>query len=784
MRVPTPAPLPAPVVAMSRWGVFWLVMILLAGAAGYVNGWGRVDRALSDQIAAFSGRAAPADVLIVAIDERSIAALGRWPWRRAVHAQLLDRLSQAGVRSVGLDLLFTDADTAHPDDDRRLAQALRANGKVVLPLNAQWPDGATPEAALPLPGLLAATRGVGHGHLELDADGVARGVFLQEGTAAQRWPHWVLAQLQAGGEGLDIERIPSARRSADDDGLHALDAGHWQRDHLTLIPYAGPPGHFTRLSYLDVLEGRVDPTQLRDRHVLVGVSAVGLGMAFATPMASADSLMPGIEVAANLLDSLRQGIHLRLATPWENALFCAVPMLLAALLLFRAPPRWAFWWLLLLGVTVVLAAWWLRRAPGIQVAPLAALISLALVPPLWAWFRLDGVVRYLASEFRRLQHDDHLFVTPPSAQRLPSGDTLDRHMQAVADAAAQLRTLQHFVQDSFDSLSDAVIAVNHHGGILFVNQAAQRYFGQPSALLYHQRLPSLLAERLRPADQSPLPNLSEAFRQGELNLHVVDAQCRDLLLKCRPRRSADGTVFGAIVSLVDISSVQQVQRQREEALRFLSHDMRAPQSSILTLLELHRLDPGSEPELLERVEAHARRTLSLADAFVHLARAQSDVFESEVIDLADVVMDAADHYWDQARALDVEILTALPPAPAWCRGDRELLARAVGNLIDNALKYGPRGARVQCRLSSEPGQHVVSVIDQGQGIALEDQAGLFDHFRRFGEPAGPRGVGLGLPLVQAVVTRHRGHIEVDSAPGQGAHFRITLPAAPEPDEAA
>lgn len=769
----TIASLPAPVAVSGRWGLFWGAMLLAAALAGFANGLGRIDLALTDQVAALDTRPVAPEVLVVAIDEASLAALGRWPWRRAVHAALLDRLSTQGVRAVGLSVLLGDADTAHPGDDQRLAGAMRRVGPVVLPLYAWWPDGPRAEAALPLPVLREAARGLGHLHVELDDDGVARSVFLREGAAGRHWDHWALALLAAGGEAVDPARLTGARRSP----ASTKDAGVWQRDHHVLIPYAGPPGQVARVSYIDVLEGRVPPEQLQGRYVLIGATAASLGNGHATPMASRDSLMPGVEVSAQLLDALRQGVHRRGATPWENALFSALPVLLAAIALTRWPPRRALWSLLGLVLLVAVSAWLLRRAAGVQVAPLAALLGLALAYPAWAWFRLDAVVRYLGGEFRQAQRGGVLAL--PAAGAAGGGDPLDRQMRAMASGVQQLRALQRLVHDSLDSLGDPVLVLDARGRVRLANAAAARYFGDAEQGLRDQPLHELLAARLTLADRSPLPELRAALQGRGGHWHVMDAQRRDLVLKCHPRLSVDGRLDGSIVSLVDISSVQQVQRQREEALRFLSHDMRAPQSAILTLLELERLEPGADPRVLERIEAHARRALALAEDFVQLARAQSDAFETALVDLADVLIDAADRHWDQARALSVEILTETPPAPSWCRADRELLTRAVGNLIDNALKYGPRGGQVRCRLVREGERHVITVIDQGPGVAPEDRPDLFDPFKRLGREARTRGAGLGLAFVQAVVARHRGRARVGGDAGAGAEFRIELPVHEE-----
>ena len=117
----------------SRSGL-WLAAALIALAAllGALNGLGRVDQILYDRAVVMTPRPASPDILIVAIDDATIDALGRWPWRRAIHAALLDRLQ--GARAVGLDVIFAEPDTINPNDDAILADSLRRNGRAVLPV--------------------------------------------------------------------------------------------------------------------------------------------------------------------------------------------------------------------------------------------------------------------------------------------------------------------------------------------------------------------------------------------------------------------------------------------------------------------------------------------------------------------------------------------------------------------------------------------------------------------------------------------------------------------------
>lgn len=365
----------------------WLAALLLALALllGWTDGRGRLESAAIDHLAALNGRPSPDDILIVAIDEPSLAALGRWPWRRTVHAALLDRLGQAGVRGVGLDVILSEADTAHPQDDALLAEALRGRVPVVLPLIMAPGQGGVPRPVRPVPMLADAAKALGHIHVELDADGVARSVFLKEGTQGRWWDHFALALLGIAGQAPPDARLPGLRRP------EAVGAGvGWHRDHWTQIPFAGPPGHFPRVSYVDVLEGRVPPQALRGKLVLVGATAVGLGDAYPTPMSSHDALMPGVEVSANVADALRQGLSQRRAAPWENAL----GTVLMTGLLLAGLRRLSPWWGLCLAAAALAGtaalAWLALRLAGVQFSPLSMLGALALAYALWSWRWLEA----------------------------------------------------------------------------------------------------------------------------------------------------------------------------------------------------------------------------------------------------------------------------------------------------------------------------------------------------------------------------------------------------------
>ncbi|AHV93067.1 CHASE2 domain-containing protein [Bordetella holmesii] len=164
--------------ALTRRSGFILtaLLTLLAALLGSFTGLGRTDQMLYDRAQSLIGQPAQDDIVLVAIDDDSIATLGRWPWKRDVHAALLDKLRDA--RAVGLDLIFSEPDRDNPAADLALAQAIRAHGKVVLPVILDHLESAGSYQA-PIPILAQAAADMGFINIPVDKDGVVRRIAWQ-----------------------------------------------------------------------------------------------------------------------------------------------------------------------------------------------------------------------------------------------------------------------------------------------------------------------------------------------------------------------------------------------------------------------------------------------------------------------------------------------------------------------------------------------------------------------------------------------------------------------------
>ena len=648
-----------------EWALLTIALLGLVAWLSTGASLGRVNHLVQDVGLRLVSRPAHPDIVIVAIDDRSIAAIGRWPWRRALHAELVNRISAQNPSVIGLDVLFNEEDLDYPADDVLLANAIERSGRVVLPVLRRGYGAASNAAELPWPAFAGAAAGLGHVHVAPDNDGVVRSLYLHEGPAAAPWPHFSTAmQCVANGTAAECSAA-RARASA-----KPSEGGPWQRTDHTLIAYAGGPSHFATYSYIDVLRGKVPADAFLGKYVLVGAAASGLGDMFATPVSRQSRLMPGVEVVGHVLDARLSGVQIQPATPALNLLFNLLPVACALLALLLLGPFVALLTSAGLGAATLLLSAALPLWTGSQFAPAAALVGLALAYPLWSWRRLSAAAHFLRLEMDRLQQDG-------LSMRLRErpGDTtdfLERRINAVERASRQLRDLHHFVSQSLQQLPSPTLVCDPDGRILLTNKAARLHVGGDAEVsLQGLSAVELLRNLVQTGTNLPL------ITQDKLHSGCMpeqsegrDAQGRSMLVQCKP--FTDLAHAGWLLTLVDITDMRRALEQRDQAMNFISHDIRAPNASILTLLEMQRAYPGRMPaeELMQRIERYAQTSLGMAENFVKLASAQSQEYRMVPLDLVAVLAETVDDAWALAREGDVEVTITTTPDTAPSLGDR------------------------------------------------------------------------------------------------------------------
>ena len=791
-------------IAFREWLILSLLLLILTAVVSASGILQRSGLGLYDRMMQLDSRPAREDILIVAIDDYSLNELGKWPWPRQHHAALIRQLSAAKPLAIGMDVLFTEADNSVAADasvpaDQTLAMAMKEAGNVVIPITSQS-AGRGLSAAKPAAQIAAAARQAGHIHIELDEDGVARSVFLREGTGTEWWPHFSLALKNVGqniASGTETwipgSRLPLSERKT------SPNQNSWLRDYHMQIPYSGGAGHFTSVPYVAVLRGEVPASFIQGKYVLVGPTATGMADSFPTPVTGNDGVVSGIEINANILASLLEHRAIEPASVWLTAIVNLIPVLLAMCCLLWLTPRKALIGTTTIFVLTVMSSGALLHA-GHWINPAPALLSLIIAYPLWSWRRLEAAIRYLGAELHLLEQEPDLlpeFQDDKAESELQTvlTDKLEKNIQAVHDAASRVRNLRQFVTDSLASLPDATLVTTTDGNVVLSNQPARAYFAGIGIPQVNDALvPYLFAKMSPPVNTDPVHSQSFSWwdlldlKQTRLmaqGIEVRDPAGKDLLIKSAPCYDADKHLTGWIVSMVNITAIRAAERSRDETLHFISHDMRGPQASILALLEMQK-DPETaldNDEFMNRIERASRITLGLADNFVQLARAESQDYRFEEVDFQDMLIDATEEMWSLARSKKIRIRTEIPEKEFPVRADRSLMTRVLTNLISNAVKYSPHNTTITCKLELQQDMNgsviLCHIADQGYGIPRAEQSKLFQRFQRFKTAEQPKndGVGLGMVFVKAVIDRHMANISFQSAPNEGTTFTIQMPSS-------
>jgi CHASE2 domain-containing sensor protein/signal transduction histidine kinase len=718
--------------------VEWLLVGALLSALVIGLGWSGASRRLDDLAYDFTVTRrplpVPGDVIIIAIDEASLDSVGPWPWPRDVHAAAIDRLNAAGARVIGYDVLFLEPG----EGDAELSAAAQRSGKTFLPMQFRVPgrDGRSHDALVP--GVAGAR--VGHATVIPDGDGVVRTVDLAV-DGEQRWLH--VAALVAG-----VPPLPAFEPRAATLPL--------ARVETRLVGFRGGAGQFRRVSFAALLDGEVPRALLRGRTVLVGATAPGLGDLFSTPGAGRSGIMPGVELQANVVGDLMAGKTLQRAPAWGSVVLALVMLWACMLGLLRLPPPAAALFgaalvgLLALVVTLLFAQF------GLWIGPAPATVGLLLAQPVWAWRRLGVVNRWMTDEIATLGQ--------AVGRTDATADPVTRTTQLLAAAIDRVEDLRELADAAIRGLPDATLLVDRAGAIVGANTAAEALFGADPGLL---AVDAVFAGHGLPAfGATTLVDPASPWR-GEHRAR--GGSIRDI--RFTPWRDSKGAPLGWIVRFADITALRRAEQVREEALQLLTHDMRAPQATILALVDG---EPDLDPALADRLRHLARRTIALADGYLQLARADAGGYTMEEVDLAAIVTEAVDELWPQSQAKGIKLAGEGLDGEALVIGNYQLLLRAAVNLVGNAVKFAPAASVVNVRLSEAAQGWQLDVIDSGPGIPADVQTRLFGRFRSGPQTAGG-GVGLGLAFVRSVADGHGGTVACQSSPGAGARFTLWLP---------
>jgi two-component system phosphate regulon sensor histidine kinase PhoR len=342
-----------------------------------------------------------------------------------------------------------------------------------------------------------------------------------------------------------------------------------------------------------------------------------------------------------------------------------------------------------------------------------------------------------------------------------------------------------FLRSLVAGLPDPVVALDRDGRVLALNDRARALapaLRQGEPVSFALRMPELIEAIGRAAKDG------DEQRVVYFERVPMDRWYETIVI---PVKREPGLARPDLVLMTfhDLTPLRRVEEMRADFVANASHELRTPLAALLGFIETlqgsAREDPKARERFLAIMQEQARRMARLIDDLLSLSRIELNAHRrpDTPVDLVPIVRQVVDGLETLARdrgvTVNIEAANALTVL-----GDHDELVRIFENLVENALKYGAAGRRVDIKLGlgtsadGEP-EALVSVRDYGPGIAPEHLPRLTERFYRVDvtESRAQGGTGLGLALVKHILNRHRGRLTIDSAPGAGATFTIHLPTA-------
>ena len=341
----------------------------------------------------------------------------------------------------------------------------------------------------------------------------------------------------------------------------------------------------------------------------------------------------------------------------------------------------------------------------------------------------------------------------------------------------------------FDRMVEGLIVVDGGGRIRLANRAAKSLFGFDG----HAAGRTILEATRNHEVAAVVARLDRELEVlgHELRIDSMDSP-RFLQVNALALRDAAGSNDGAIIVFHDLTRLRQLEGVRQEFVANVSHELRTPLSMIKsaaeTLLDGAKDDPAALTRFLQIIDKHANRLALLIDDLLLLSTLDSGGLrlDRQPLALKSTVQDAIDDLQPRALARDVTLVNRVPGS-LFALADSDRIRQVISNLVDNAIKYGRvSGTTVVEGGLLADGRIELRVVDDGPGIPKESQIRIFERFYRVDKARSREqgGTGLGLAIVKHVIQAHGGEVRIESEPGSGANFVLSLPAAPAPGQEA
>lgn len=348
-----------------------------------------------------------------------------------------------------------------------------------------------------------------------------------------------------------------------------------------------------------------------------------------------------------------------------------------------------------------------------------------------------------------------------------------------ATSVSELLAGQQRLQAVLDSIDDGLLIIDRQGRLEHLNPVARRQLGWED-----ERLGMGLGEALQHPELNdqlrPILQGGTLERTPEDLSFTLDGELRLLSYSLTPVSQAQGDILGAVMVLHDVTEQRAFERVRSEFVLRASHELRTPVTGMhmafgLLRERLHFPAESRESNLIDTVNEEMQRLMQLIDDLLNFSRYQNGLQKLTLAPctIKDLFARAEQRFCAAINDKHIELSLELDEPLPHVQADMEQLDRVMDNLLENAVRHTPKSGRIRLHARRHADRVIISIEDNGEGIAYGQQGRIFEPFVQVGPKKG--GAGLGLALCKEIVQLHGGRMGVYSRPGQGTQFYLALP---------
>jgi two-component system phosphate regulon sensor histidine kinase PhoR len=356
------------------------------------------------------------------------------------------------------------------------------------------------------------------------------------------------------------------------------------------------------------------------------------------------------------------------------------------------------------------------------------------------------------------------------------GRALDRLAASLSSTLTELRSERDLLGGILDGMQEGVLLLDENGHVALVNAALREML-----LLGADTSGRALVDIFRDPELGALVERTRGLRTPVLGeIEVAGLKPRRLLVRAL---ALSREPAGILAVFVDVTELRRLEKLRKDFVANVSHELRTPVTAIRsateTLQDAAKSDPGAVPMFVDIIARNADRMHQLVEDLLDLSRIESREYKLnlESVDLAQAVPQAFALFRERATKKGLQLISKVPADLFPVRADARALEQVLTNLLENAIKYCPEGAQIRVSAAAE-GERLLrlEVEDTGPGIEAKHLPRLFERFYRIdkGRARDVGGTGLGLSIVKHLVEAMGGEVGVESEPGRGSTFHVTL----------